>query len=165
MKSRFPKGNPCQNFQFFPNTSKNSNGGECRLTLQPTDLAVSFQCLGFSGVKTPQYPNQFSGVNPLNIALLIKLWLFYLKTCLKTWNSLEISMLLSSEKFYGHSRRYAWHSRIYGGDIAIIATSSRSRSLRVLRLRLLEFTWRWPGPELDNVKLIVNIIGSSCEAK
>ena len=29
---------------------------------------------------------------------------------------------------------FRWHSRLYGGDIAIIATSSRSRSLRDLRL-------------------------------
>ena len=43
----------------------------------------------------------------------------------------KISMLFHSEKFPGG-----------GGGIAIIATSSRSRSLRDLRFRLLEFTWR-----------------------
>ena len=53
----------------------------------------------------------------------------------------EISMLFHSEKFHGgwHKRLYTWHKRLC--DIAIIASSSRSRSLRDLRLRLLEFTW------------------------
>ena len=57
----------------------------------------------------------------------------------------EISRLFCSEKFCGGGG---------GWRHAIIATSSRSRSLWNLRLRLLEFTWRWPGPELDN--LLVN---------
>ena len=49
----------------------------------------------------------------------------------------EISMLFESEKV------------VVVGDIAIIATSSGSRSLRVLRL--FGLTWRCPGPELDNM--------------
>ena len=40
----------------------------------------------------------------------------------------EISMLFCSEKFNGW-----WQVVVVGGDIAIIATSSRSRSLRDLR--------------------------------
>ena len=48
----------------------------------------------------------------------------------------EISMLFCSEKFHGGGGGGG------GGYIAIIASSSRSRSLRDLRLRHLEFTWR-----------------------
>ena len=47
----------------------------------------------------------------------------------------EISMLFQSEKFHG------WVVGD-GGGIGIIATSSRYRSLRDLRLRLLVCAWR-----------------------
>jgi len=49
----------------------------------------------------------------------------------------EILMLFHSEKFYGGGGG--------GGGIAIIESSSRSRSPRVH----MELTWTQPGPDLD----------------
>ena len=77
--------------------------------MKPTNLAVSLQCLEFSGVKTPQYPNQFSGVKPpdyftfdrnFNVILLRKvLWAqpeIWWRHCNYSYN-LQVQVTLSSE--------------------------------------------------------------------
>ena len=53
-KCRFPWGNPCPNFQFFPNTSTNFSGGVGwivvkRSTFQPLHLEISLKGWGFQG--------------------------------------------------------------------------------------------------------------------